>query len=135
MGWFHHDNRVQIHGSVMLNGGREIEVVGTAEKHRQQALEQAAGGRTPEGVKVEVVVALVPQLNAVTVVLNGQVVGFLAPRAATSYRTIIRRLLTEARVGQCRAVIVGGWDRGRSDRGAFAIWLDLATPAKVMPKE
>lgn len=134
MGWLHRGNTVQIHGAVMLNGGREVEVVGTADKHHQHALEQFAHGRTPEGVRAEVVATLVPMGQVVEVHLGGQRVGWLAPRMATSYRTVTKRLLTEARVGLCRAMIVGGWDRGWRDRGDFAIWLDLATPARVLPK-
>lgn len=34
---------IKISGAVMLNGGREVEVVG--ESHYQHALERAAGGR------------------------------------------------------------------------------------------
>jgi hypothetical protein len=128
---------IKISGAVMLNGGREVEVVG--ESHYQPALERAAGGRQREGVHVPVIATLMPEprnkfdKNAIAIQLDGQTVGYLARTMARSYGPLVRRLLDEGHLGQCQAVIVGGWDRGLRDRGSFGIWLDLATPAKAMP--
>lgn len=127
----------RITGTVMLNGGREVEVVG--ESHYQKTLERAAGGRQREGVRVEVVATLVPEpsnkhdRNAIAVQVEGQTVGYLRREMAGSYGPLMRRLRDEGLLAQCSATIVGGWDRGWRDRGDFGIWLDLATPAKAMP--
>ena len=122
---------------VMLNGGREVEVVG--ESYYQPALGRAAGGRSREGVELDVIAMLVPEprnkhdKGAIAIQVNGATVGHLARATAKSYGPVVRRLADGGRVGQCHATIVGGWDRGRSDHGDFGIWLDLATPAKAIP--
>lgn len=123
---------------VTLNGGRELEVVG--ESHYQRALERAAGGRKPAGVNVEVIATLLPEprnphdRNAIAIQVNGETVGYLARPVASRYQPVVRRLADTGQIGQCRARIVGGWDRGWRDRGNFGIWLDLATPAKAIPQ-
>lgn len=123
--------------TVMLNGGREVEVVG--ESHYQSTLERAAGDRQYDGVSVDVVATLVPEpsnkydKDAIAVQVGGRTVGYLSRGAARSYGPLVRRLHGARRLGQCRATIIGGWDRSPRDRGQFGIWLDLATPARALP--
>ena len=121
----------------VIDRRREVEVVG--ESNYQPALERVTGGRTPEGHRLDVIATLVYEprnkydKNAIAIQVDGETVGYLARATAKSYGPLVRRLADEGRIGLCRATIIGGWDRGRSDRGSFGIWLDLATPAKAMP--
>lgn len=107
-----------------------IEVVG--ESHYQQALEKIAGGRTKDGVDITTVAVLAPEprnrhdRNAVQVLISGKVVGYLSRENAEILQPRILQLQKQTGGGvACRARIVGGWDRGRGDRGHFGVRLYL----------
>lgn len=99
-----------------------LDVVG--ESHYQRELEEIAGGRTEDGVDLSVDAELVPQddnphdQNAVAVQVNGTIVGFLPREQAAAYRCAGRGREKHG------ARIVGGWYRGRDDRGHFGVKLE-----------
>jgi len=99
-----------------------LDVVG--ESHYQRELEEISGGRTEDGVDLSVNAELVPQddnphdQNAVAVQVNGKIVGFLPREQAAAYRSAGRGREKHG------ARIVGGWNRGKEDRGSFGVRLD-----------
>jgi hypothetical protein len=101
-----------------------FDIVG--ESHYQDVLEKLAGGRTEEGVAVEYDARLVPERknpydpNAVRVDIKGQTVGYLSREDAKLYR---KAAGTKENVAP--TLIVGGWDRGKKDRGHFGVKLAL----------
>lgn len=111
------------------SGSFSTEVVG--ESHYQQALERICGGVTRDGVEKLATATLVLEdsnphdKNAVRVDISGSTVGYLSRETAKSYR---RRLIKEgisSQTQQCPALIRGGWDRGRDDKGSFGVRPDL----------
>jgi hypothetical protein len=116
-------------GRIRGPGHFSFEIVG--ESHYQRVLERLAGGRTRDGVEVETTASLVldngnPYDNkAVAVEISGSVVGYLSKRNARAYRDEIAKWGTPNGTFLCAAVIVGGWNRGRSDQGQFGVKLDL----------
>lgn len=112
--------------AVLFDGDFELNVVG--ESHYQDALEQLAGGRTEDGARVETTALLIPQpdnpydSNAVAVWADGKQVGHLSRENAEILQSKIIDINTRRnRAAACRAVVVGGWDRGGGDRGHFGI--------------
>jgi hypothetical protein len=63
--------------------------------------------------------------KAVRVAIEGRTVGYLSRNDARSYRKQLKHLGHARIVCNCRAVIVGGWRRSRSDEGHFGVKLDL----------
>ena len=98
--------------------------------HQDTLLELAGGRRRYGGVELEASAELVPGLDpewprSVAVLIGDRVVGHL--QADDTDR--LRPLIAEARVveglASCRALIRGGWDRGRDDVGLFGVTLFL----------
>jgi hypothetical protein len=124
-------------GTVILqgNGDFDFEVVGEASY--QDALSEICGGETEGGHEHSCAAGLICDdknafdPNAVAVTINGYIVGYLARPAALEYRRQIAGLNIQSSTVGCRAVIRGGWDRGKRDRGNFGVWLDLARPLRV----
>jgi hypothetical protein len=106
-----------------------VEVVG--ESNYQGALEAICGGRSPDGVEKYVKANLVLEdsnpydENAVRVDIDGSTVGYLSRHAARTYRERLKANDVTSKSAQCSAVIRGGWDRGRNDKGHFGVRLDL----------
>jgi hypothetical protein len=63
-------------------------------------------------------------VNAVRVDIAGRTVGYLSRDAAKVYRQRIEKVGISTQSIECGAVIRGGWDRGRNDRGHFGVWLN-----------
>jgi hypothetical protein len=110
--------------------GGEQPVVG--ESNYQAALEQAAGGRTPDGCTTSLITAeLVREPrnrydhNAVRVDIAGQVVGYLPRTDAPLYHQLITTLWERGLPATCWAQLTGGWDRGPYDRGSIGIVLNI----------
>lgn len=110
------------------NGRYQVEVV--AESRYQDLIRQLAGAHGDQGAEVRLTAVLVPDdLNpyeerAVVVFINGQLVGYLAPKDALALR---QRLAMKDIAGQptsCDAVIRGGglWEGKRLNYG---LWLDI----------
>ena len=106
-----------------------IDVVG--ESHYQEELETICGGRTEDGAN-EVVDAFLfldddnpYDRQAVAVVIHGKVVGYFPRETARSYRKQLQQSGLGLQDAVCKAKVVGGWDRGRDDRGHFGVKVDL----------
>ena len=112
-------------------GTYEIAVVG--ESHYQDALESICGERTEASAEKYCQAALILEdwnaqdNRAVRVDIQRQTVGYLSRELARVYRRRLAEAGHPDLVGICNAVIRGGWERGRGDRGHFGVWLDLPT--------
>lgn len=120
-------------GAVVGDGAFAFPVVG--ESRHQPVLEELAGGRTRDGARHFCAALIVPQPNnpydphAVAVYLRDQEVGYLARDVAPDFlRTL--RLCGYGRAA-CEAVIVGGWDRGPTNRGYFGVRLNACLPFRL----
>jgi hypothetical protein len=104
------------------------------ESHYQENLERI-GGPKDEDSKQEIVTATLlleddnpHDKNAVAVLINKLLVGHLSRSDAVSFRNALSKLAPpgqQIRVAECKAMIVGGWDRGNGDAGSFGVKLDL----------
>jgi Protein of unknown function (DUF4236)/HIRAN domain len=117
----------------MGDGAYRYEVVG--ESHYQTELAAIVGGRTEDSASHECAAVLVPEPNnpydpnAIYVCIGGHKVGYLARDCAVSFGMA----LAQEGYGEasCRALIVGGWDRGKNDQGSFGVKLDIALPLHI----
>ena len=120
-------------GVVIGDGAFAFPVVG--ESHHQIVLEHLVGGRTSEGAHHRCAALIEPQPDnpydpgAVAVKIRGEEVGFLARDVAP----LFRRALSSGGYGRaaCEAIILGGWDRGPSDRGSFGVRLNARLPFRL----
>lgn len=116
--------------SVTLPGSEEVDVVGES-RHQGQLLALTGGVRRYGGVAVEAVAELTPETDnpydpdAVAVRIGGVPVGYLRHGDAVRLRPLVDEARRGGGAATCRAVIRGGWDRGRSDIGAFGVVLLL----------
>jgi hypothetical protein len=112
------------------------EVVG--ESHYQEALERIVGGRRSAAVYFRVIAVLSSEpdnphdANAMVIRINGEKVGYIRKKDDVSLRHQLDALGVPSDV-QCRAEIVGGWDRGGGDVGKFGLKLDLTFPLDIRP--
>ena len=120
-------------------GAFEYKIVGEAKY--QRALETICGGRTEEGIKKNVQAILIPESykpqdkDAVRVSIQGHTVGYLSKVNARNYRKKMEAAGFPAKPAACSALIVGGWDYGRHDRGHFGVKLDLPVHGGLVAKE
>jgi len=119
----------------VLEGSKRQQVKG--ESHYQDALSKICGGRSRDGHHLEVVAELRPEPknefdpNAVAVLIQGRVVGHLPRAQAAKLQSKIMHLAKSQKSGVgARGQIVGGWDRGRKDRGHFGVNL-FFDPTKI----
>ncbi len=118
-----------VSGNLPGPGTYEFDIVG--ESKYQEALESICGGRTEDGAELQTDAVLFledtnPHDNmAVRVDIEGQTVGYLSRKDARSYRNQLQQLGHANITCSCNAMIVGGWERSRSDRGHFGVKLDL----------
>jgi hypothetical protein len=112
-----------------VSGKYAVEVVG--ESAYQGELEEICGGRTREGFCLETEAYLRPEndnrfdAQAVAVYIDGHLVGYLDRALARRWRQHLILDFGDLVVCCCRAIIVGGWQRGR-DTGHFGVRLDLS---------
>ena len=110
-------------------GNFDLEIVGTA--GFQAALETICGARLPEGVQRFETAGLIVEdknprdKNAVRVEIRRQPVGYLSREAASLYRQQLEARGTPNAVGQCQAVIRGGWESSDGRKGPYEVWLDI----------
>jgi hypothetical protein len=115
---------------VTIHGDREVDVVGES-RHQDDLLELTGGRRRYGGVHTETVAELVPEPenpadpNAVIVRIDGRHVGYLRRRDVEWLAPLIDESHDLHGFSSCRAVIAGGWDRGRGDVGWFGVTLLL----------
>lgn len=113
-----------------------LEVVG--ESHRQGALMTLSGGRTEDGpVNPDHVAVLMSDPanpfdpNAVAVIAGGHHVGYLSRADAELWTPILHWATARGMHLAAEARLIGGWDRGPSDRGSLGIVLHLGTPSET----
>jgi hypothetical protein len=112
----------------LLGGQDDLEVVG--ESAYQDVLWRLCGGTVGERVRYDIIAVLVPEptnpydANAITVQIEGEVIGYLPRATAQEYLPGLKRLMS-LRGGYValRGVIVGGgyYDDGP---GRLGVWLD-----------
>ena len=113
-----------------------FEIVG--ESYHQESLELLVGGRLKEGVKKFADAVVVCERDnphdplAVRVDVGSYAVGHFDREKARVYRRWLRGVGIAEEPCRCRAVIVGGWDRG-GNRGSFGVKLDM--PSIWKPKK
>ena len=111
------------------NGLYQLEVVG--ESYYQDALKEICGPRTEEGVEKEVLATMVWEDDnpkddlAVRIDIDGKTVGYLSK----PFARLFRQTVADAGYGrvptQCKAIITGGWDRGKRGKGNYGVRLDF----------
>jgi hypothetical protein len=117
------------------DGSYLFEVVG--ESHYQADLERIVGGRTEDSASFQCVGTLIPEPDnpydpqAVCVSVDGCTVAHLSRDWAAKFKDAL--LSSGYARASCKALIVGGWDRGEDDRGHFGIKLDIALPLNFQP--
>jgi hypothetical protein len=114
--------------------GFNFDIVGEASY--QDALDDLCGGKCEEGFNLPALAQLCFQednphdANAIVVLIDRRVVGYVARDRAPSMRAEILRLNPSERPVTCNAKIVGGWARGRGDEGHYGVKLSLAHPLR-----
>ena len=112
--------------TVTLVGDRRAEVVGES-RHQDDLFQLAGGRRRYGGVELEAVAELIPEPanpadpQAVTVAIEGRSVGYLRRAEAARMHGAVEEARRSAGTATCRALIRGGWDRGRGDVGSFGV--------------
>jgi hypothetical protein len=96
------------------------------DEHYQTVLEGICGPCKPQGVKCYETASLkLEGNNAVRVEIEGKQVGYLRPETASLFRQqLIARGLPKG-VGQCAALIRGGWTASDGSKGPYKVLLDL----------
>lgn len=124
--------------AIPLGAGRGFNIRAVGESQFQAEIASIVGGRCEEGHNCEVPAELVldrTELDpgAVAIRINNLLVGYLPYEAAEQVRPLLIALAHQGKAITCKAKIVGGWDRGRHDRGYFGVKLSLSLPPKVHP--
>lgn len=113
--------------ATVYSGDEDLEVVG--ESHYQPALWSLCGGPSRDRVRHDVLAVLVPEPqnphdeNAISVHIDGHVVGYLDRETAALLRPGVARLMNDGAHVALRGVIVGGGQRG-DGIGMLGVWLD-----------
>ena len=107
-----------------------VEIVG--EDHYQVAFEAICGPRVPSGIRRFVTAWLIlddknrHDKTAVRVEIQRKLVGYLSRETAIRYRQQLQRRGTPKVIGQCQAVIQGGWQSSDGRKGPYHLLLDIA---------
>jgi hypothetical protein len=111
-----------------LNPGPAVDAAGAS--HYQDALETVGGGRTPFGVRHPLITATLVRepanpydSNAVRIDADGRPLAHVPKQDATRFHAVIDKLTGQGRPATCRAVLIGGWDRGRGDQGSIGLYI------------
>lgn len=104
----------------------------TGSSYYQRELDRIAGGRTMNGHEFEKKAEIVLDDRnrhdgyAVRVDIDKTTVGYLSRSDARQYREwLSNQRYPKDVIMECSALITGGWDRGRNDRGSYEVRLDL----------
>ena len=109
----------------------ELEIAGV--EHYQAVLEAICGPRVPRGVNSFEAASLKLEdqnpraKNAVRVEIQRKQVGYLSPESAILFRQQLIAKGMPKGVGQCSAVIRGGWVSSDGRKGPYKVWLDTPT--------
>lgn len=113
---------------VQGDGTFALDIVG--ESHFQSALNNIAGGKTPDGHQIQTESLLILDDDnqhddkAVMVAINGNIVGYLPRKLARQHRNQIAEAGLSNANAECAALITGGWNRGGGDVGYYGVKLD-----------
>lgn len=126
--------------AIPLGAGRGFNVHAVGESQFQSEIASIVGGRCEEGHNCQVPAELVlagteRDPEAVGIRINGRPVGYLPFEAADQVRPLILALGNRGKAITCKAKIVGGWDRGKDDRGYFGVKLSLSLPPKLRRRD
>ena len=116
---------------VYLSGAARFEIENTGEEQYQDALEAICGPRVRTGInRYETALLKLEDKNphdqnAVRVEILGKQIGYLSPKAAILYRQLLIVRGMPKGIGQCAAVIRGGWVSSDGRKGPYYVWLDL----------
>ncbi|MEH6718827.1 MAG: hypothetical protein V7704_08105 [Aurantimonas endophytica] len=119
---------------VMVDGDGSFGFNIVGEANYQSQLDSLCGGRTKTGHEMECMAILVEEPtnpfdpNAVAVTIDDLTVGNLARRDAVAFKKALAKAGFTAMPISVEAFIVGGWDRGFSDRGHYGVKLDMCEP-------
>lgn len=119
----------EIGGSLPGPGTYSFDIVG--ESNYQKALEKICGGKARDSAEFKTEAVLILENsnphdnNAVRVDIENMTVGYLSRSNAKLYRKELARLGHANLTCKCKAMIVGGWSRSKSDQGNFGVKLDL----------
>ena len=114
--------------------GFTFEIVGEA--NYQDALDSICGGKCEDGHKLLCTAQLCFQednshdSNAVVVLIEGKVVGYVSRTLAAEMRSSILRLNPDEQPVTCDAQVVGGWIRDEEDEGHYGVKLSLSNPLR-----
>lgn len=111
-------------------GDYRQEIVG--ESNYQKALDRITGGKTEYGHELEITAEIILDDGnpyddkAVRIDIDGRTVGYLTRKDARKYRKWLdKQGAPSGVVVECAALIRGGWDRGKDDKGHYGVRLDL----------
>lgn len=116
-------------GHIHANGTFSFEVVG--EKSYQDNLKLICGRPTYQGYNLEKTALLILEDEnpyddqAVRVSIDSLTVGYLSRGLAREYRQKLAETGKPKILCSCPALIRGGWNRGKNDKGPFGVLLDL----------
>jgi hypothetical protein len=116
-------------GHIQAEGKFSFEVVG--ERSYQENLKQICGQPTYQGHNLEKIALLVIEDDnphddqAVRISIDGFTVGYLPRAIAREYRQKLAEAGKPNLLCSCPALIRGGWNRGKNDKGPFGVLLDL----------
>jgi hypothetical protein len=120
---------------VTIVGSTRVDVVG--ESYHQDELLALAGRRPYGGVELRAVAELIPEPDhpvdplAVSVRIGGRSIGYLGREDARTLHGLVVTTRRSRGRATCRAIIRGGWDRGRADVGRFGVVLLLPAPDRL----
>ncbi len=118
---------------VFLSGGGNFKLAIAGEARYQEAFETICGPRVPQGVnRFETAWLILEDRNihdkhAVRVEFRRKPVGYLSQEAAILYRQKLKAKGKPNAIGQCQAIIKGGWVSSDGRKGTYFVWLDIPT--------
>lgn len=122
-------------GVLPLAAGRGYNVDAVGEMQWQDNLSAITGGRCEEGHNCHFPAQLIldnssRDPNAIGVMIDHHAVGWLPAEMSANLRSMLLQLNPQDKPVTCKAKVIGGWDRGRNDRGYFGVKLSLSLPLK-----
>ena len=118
---------------VFVSGGGNFKLEIVGEARYQEAFKTICGPRVPQGVNRFETAWLILEnrnihdKNAVRVEFRRKLVGYLSQEAAILYRQQLKAKGKPNAIGQCQAVIKGGWVSSEGRKGTYFVWLDILT--------
>ena len=117
--------------TIFLRGAATFSVEIVGEEHYQAAFEAICGPRVANGINRFVTAWLIldeknrHDKTAVRVEVQRKLVGYLSHEMAVRYRRGLQRNGTPHAIGQCQAVVRGGWLSSDGRKGPFHLLLDI----------